>query len=511
MSISLPVVGAGLVVAYFVTISCYRLLFSPLAKFPGPKLAALTLWYEFWYDVVKRGQYLFKIKEMHDRYGQIVRISPYELHVNDPNFLPVLYAGGSKRRDKYAWALRLFGSSGAAIATASHDVHRMRRGAMNRYFSKESVRRLEPILQRNFEKLLQKLAEYKGSTKPLNVNLPFSAFTSDIITEYCFGKSHNWLDRPGFNEKFIEMMASVHDMAALAKQVWFIMPLIDMLPDSFAESMDPGMQSFIQFRREMRNEIDEIKRNRAKGEKKTSTNATVFNSILDSDLPEHEKETERLWQEAQVICIAGTETTAWALSVITFHLLSSPEVLRTLRDDLENAIPEPSERVEINILEKLPYLTAIIQEGLRLAFGVSTRLQRVCPDETLTFDDGKTQWHIPPGTPVGMSCALVHLNPDIFPDPLAFNPDRWIREPQLSRYLCSFAKGSRQCLGINLAYAQLYLCVAGIFRRYGGPGNLGPSGYFELFETTHEDVEIQYDLFVPFPKKGSKGVRVLVK
>lgn len=120
---------------------------------------------------------------------------------------------------------------------------------MNRYFSKESVRRLDPIIRSNFDKLLQKLAEYKGSMQPLNVNLPFSAFTSDIITEYCFGKSHNWLDKRGFNEKFIEMMASVHEMAALAKQFWFVMPLLDMLPDSFAEEMDPGMQSFILFRK----------------------------------------------------------------------------------------------------------------------------------------------------------------------------------------------------------------------------------------------------------------------
>lgn len=87
-------------------------------------------------------------------------------------------------------------------------------------------------------------------------------------------------------------------------------------------------------------------------------NATVFDSILDSDLPEHEKETERLWQEAQVICIAGTETTAWALSVITFYLLSNPEVLRTLRDELESAMPEPSETFEIRDLEKLPYLVS---------------------------------------------------------------------------------------------------------------------------------------------------------
>ena len=110
-----------------------------------------------------------------------------------------------------------------------------------------------------------------------------------------------------------------------------------------------------------------------------------------------------------------------------------------------------------------------------------------------------------------MSGALVHLNPDIFPAPLEFLPERWLKDPQLTRYLCSFAKGSRQCIGINMAYAQLYLCVAGIFRRYGGPGNPGPMGIFELFETTREDVEIQYDLFVPFPKQGSKGVRVLVK
>lgn len=180
--------------------------------------------------------------------GPIVRISPSELHVNDPEFLPVLYAGGSKRRDKYAWATRIFGGSGAAIATVNHDVHRMRRGAMNRYFSKESIRRLEPILKANFEKLLEKIAQYKGSPKALNVNLPYSAFTSDIITEYCFGQSHNWLDKPGFNEKFIEMMASVHEMAAPAKQFNF-MVLVDMLPDSFVEKQDAGMASFIQFRR----------------------------------------------------------------------------------------------------------------------------------------------------------------------------------------------------------------------------------------------------------------------
>jgi cytochrome P450 len=117
----------------------------------------------------------------------------------------------------------------------------------------------------------------------------------------------------------------------------------------------------------MRTQIDDIKDKRAKGgESKspsvtdTSTNATVFDSILDSDLPRHEKETERLWQEAQVICIAGTETTAWALSVITFYLLSDPAVMRSLREELESAIPHPSDRLEIKELEKLQYLVCLL-------------------------------------------------------------------------------------------------------------------------------------------------------
>ena len=47
----------------------YSVYFGPLSKFPGPKLAAATLWYEFYYDVVLQGQYTFKIKELHGQYG----------------------------------------------------------------------------------------------------------------------------------------------------------------------------------------------------------------------------------------------------------------------------------------------------------------------------------------------------------------------------------------------------------------------------------------------------------
>lgn len=60
---------------YGLWLSVYRLYFHPLAGFPGPRLAAATRWYEFYYDVVKRGQYIYKIEEMHEKYGTLRSLS----------------------------------------------------------------------------------------------------------------------------------------------------------------------------------------------------------------------------------------------------------------------------------------------------------------------------------------------------------------------------------------------------------------------------------------------------
>lgn len=79
----------------------------------------------------------------------------------------------------------------------------------------------------------------------------------------------------------------------------------------------------------------------------------------------------------------------------------------------------------------------MVQEGLRLAYGVSTRLQRVDPDHVIQYKD----WAIPPGTSTGMTSIIVHQNADIFPKPLEFDPERWVEDPHLDRYLLSFSKG----------------------------------------------------------------------
>ena len=75
---TVAIYGGALWVGYLVFQAVYRLYLHPLAKFPGPKLAALTQWYEIYFEIVKGGggQFTFEIKRMHEKYGAFSATEP---------------------------------------------------------------------------------------------------------------------------------------------------------------------------------------------------------------------------------------------------------------------------------------------------------------------------------------------------------------------------------------------------------------------------------------------------
>lgn len=98
-------------------------------------------------------------------------------------------------------------------------------------------------------------------------------------------------------------------------------------------------------------------------------------------------------------------------------------------------------------------------ESLRLST-VSTRLMRIAPETDLVYSQPTSEttkhWTIPKGTSIGMSPMFLNLNPMLYPDPTNFVPERWLEASELNRvggarpkYLYSFGKGSRQCLGMK--------------------------------------------------------------
>lgn len=105
-------------------------------------------------------------------------------------------------------------------------------------------------------------------------------------------------------------------------------------------------------------------------------------------------------------------------------------------------------------LEQRPYLWAVIHESLRMMPGVSHRSARIARDEDLVYksQDGKTEWVIPRGTPIGMTSMINHWNGDLFPNPDEYLPERWLLEDgapnyKLQKFLVSFGKGTRSCIG----------------------------------------------------------------
>lgn len=71
---------AGAYALYVASLVIYRLYFHPLAKFPGPKYAALSRWHEFYYEVVLKGQFTFKIQELHKQYGNLHPTRQFAYH-----------------------------------------------------------------------------------------------------------------------------------------------------------------------------------------------------------------------------------------------------------------------------------------------------------------------------------------------------------------------------------------------------------------------------------------------
>jgi cytochrome P450 len=179
-SVVLSILGCSLT---YTLITIYRRLYlSPISNFPGPKLAAATFWYEFYYDIILGGQYIWKIKSLHEQYGPIVRINPYELHVSTPDFWDVLYTAStpSNRRDKWSWQTEGIGIPASLLGTAPHALHRHRRTAINSFFSRQNVRKLLPHVEERVDALVQRLKMCGAQGEVVQIEYAFSAFTNGM-------------------------------------------------------------------------------------------------------------------------------------------------------------------------------------------------------------------------------------------------------------------------------------------------------------------------------------------
>ncbi|KAL1956602.1 hypothetical protein VTO42DRAFT_6949 [Malbranchea cinnamomea] len=474
--------------------------------FPGPKLAAATFWYEFYYDAILKGKYAFKIRELHKKYGPIVRISPCELHIADPDYYTELYSHRNPK-DKNPYYLEPFAFPLSSFATCDHRLHRLRRGAMNPFFSRGRVLKHEALIQQLVQKMCKRIKEMLWMHGTVPLSLGYTCLTTDLINSFVMDRNYHYLDSSDWLPYWGQTLRDASELATVSRQVTWMLPILRSFPLSWAEKMNPGLALFFCLASRCRERINEIFEQRTKTAMECTDHSkpiaevrkhTLFDQVLDSKLPPEDKSEDRLEQEVRSAIGAGTETTSNALTVITFHLLSDPDKLRKLKEELRQLEPNPDAELKLCDLENLPYLSSVVLEGLRLSYGVSTRLQRTS-QEPMQYGE----YTIPPGTVVSMCSILQHHDETIFPNSHSFVPERWLdlnERKRLEKYMVSFSKGSRRCIGMNLALAEIFITVGTIFHRFD----------LELHNTTRDDIDVQHDLFIPRPK-NMKTIGVQVK
>ncbi|KAF2733668.1 cytochrome P450 [Polyplosphaeria fusca] len=502
---TLLAIGVCLLVAHGLVLAIYRLTLHPLARFPGPKLSAATGWYEFYLDIFRGpGQtFAFEIDRMHERYGPIVRINSHEIHVSDPNFFDTLYAGSSAVRNKYAPSAHVQGTPEGIFGTIDHGIHKKRRGAISQYFSKQSVLQDQKIVDAKIELLCDFFRERVEDGREVNIRVPLLAVGTDVFCAHTLGKRgemdllRDWDKAVKWRESIIGLL----HWTPIVRQFSWVIPLAIELPlgliNAFSSEMGLVVSIFKSLREQAQAAIAE--HDQLKGEQKTRD--SVFHTILASNLPASDKDYKRMAQESFSILSASGDTIARSMTAAIYRLHANPSTLQRLKAELMQAIPNPRGDYDLAELEALPYLTAVLKESLRIAALITTRAPLVAPKEHMRYKD----WAIPPNTPVSMTLSSLMMDPQSFPEPAQFQPERWLEnnpayKKNMERFV-PFHRGHRNCIGINLAWCQMYITLAKLVRRFD----------FELFDVVKErDIDHHRDCFLGEPRDDTKGVRVKV-
>ncbi|KAF3935122.1 hypothetical protein ABW20_dc0101106 [Dactylellina cionopaga] len=381
---------------------------------------------------------------------------------------------------------KVLGAPSSTVAETDPVLHKLRRGALEQLFSRQSILKLEPMLMGKIERWSKKLEEFFEAGKPVPMEFALKSLTMDMVTTFAFGQEFGAVEDPKFQSipvrLFRNYLMSLHFIKAFP-----FVKMLQNLPYFIARHISPSIEMGRYLEELSSNHINSFVDKWEKGDKPSFP--TVVGRLL---TPNEEKgfqvpSKQGIKDEVITLVSAGNDTTGITSMVGLFQILSNPQIYDRLLAELKTVLPYVDSIAQYQELEKLPYLTACIKESLRYASAAASRTPRLVPPGGIYLPDGR---FVPAGTRIGMAIYLIHYNPELFPNPKTFDPERWLQDPAemavANKFLVPFSKGSRACIGINLAHMELYTIMAYLIRRHD----------LKIHNTTAKDME-WWDMVIP--------------
>lgn len=436
----------------------YSLFFSPLAQIPGPKsfaLSKLRLAYEDY-----KGTRTRKITALHREYGPAVRVGPNEVSFNSTSALRSIYGAGSGfERTGFYHMFEAYGRKNM-FSFSSVKEHGERKKMFAHAYAKSAVLKGNtPEMVERKVKLYLELLEREGPTNEIFSSLHY--FSLDNITEFLYGQFGKTSCLEGV-EKHRALLGDISSIAR-RKLTWYTVHFPGFTKWLYSRTGISGCIARQFYPMQLPTTYTGIRLHAMKSCQefaKAPANAKAEESSLISKLwKHHHTEKENGIDEIDIAAecadhlLAGIDTTGDTL-MFAIWSLSRPEN-RTFQEKL---IEEVKNIPNLNLnaegipraepCDKLPYLDAVIKETLRLYVPLPGTEPRSMP--TVSKVDGYT---IPPKTIVSISPYSLHRNPDVFKDPLRFNPERWLDDShdpsEMKKWFWAFSSGGRMCIGMQ--------------------------------------------------------------
>ncbi|GIJ86437.1 hypothetical protein Asppvi_005326 [Aspergillus pseudoviridinutans] len=445
--------GTVIFVTRLLIVSIYRLYFHPLAQYPGPLLCRISILPSLYYAWT--GDRHLVVDKMHKAYGKVLRLEPNLISICTPNAIRTVYGPGTK------FEKGMFYSRGPKekqllvnlASTTDKRVHARKRRIISHAMSEAAIRSYEPTILEKTRLFCQRVSDpttFEGTYK--NMSRWFSFLTYDIMGELTFSQSYDMLTKS--DNHFIQPLIDSyqHSQVILGTEPkieqWGLAPLL------FLRIMAANQR--------FRKYVDDQVNGRIALEKSGNGPSDIFKLLLDHK----DKETgesmgfKELSDEAVVLIIAASDTTGTALAGLFFYLARYPACYKKLQQEIRSQFSDVEDIVGGPKLLACKYMRACVDEALRMSPGVPGFLTREAPEGASI--DGH---YFAPHVQVGIPTWTMHRDPDVYPQPQVFKPERWMvdSEEALQRLRSAyypFSTGTRGCIGKNMAYHSIYLIVA---------------------------------------------------
>lgn len=433
-------VSVTLYSAFRLLASIYYTFFGPLRNFPGPKLNAFSI--VPYLRVVWKGDEGQELIGLHEKYGSAVRIGPNSVSfVGNSQTWKEVHGFRKAGQQSPQKDLRFFMQPLNGIPSlliADDNTHGRQRKILSHAFSDKALKEQEPLLKEWANMLRMKLAEQAADGGIVDMLKMLNCTTFDIMATLSFGEPLYLLQDSEYNPWVKSIFLSLKRNTAFRCFRMYsgftraiLENLLPMIPALRAKQVQHSSYT-----------NERVDRRLAK----VPDQPDLWSRIIDKNQGPEGLSLAEQHSNAALFMIAGTETTATALSGVLCCLAQNPDKMKILKAELNNTFSS-FEDLRLEPLVRCKYMDAVLKEGLRMYPPVPIGLGRVTPKGGATIDGH----FIPEGTLISVPHLATYRASWNWHQPFVFAPERWLGaleyENDARDAFEPFSVGPRNCLG----------------------------------------------------------------